>query len=209
MGLEGIVWKLYDMSSWLMKIIVLNLLWFIFTIAGLVVFGIFPATAAMFSVTRKWMMGDTDIPVFQTFWNTYKTSFLQINIIGSTIVLIGAILYIDLRFFQTSEHVLLSFLAFFIIFALFIYFAVVLYIFPLYVHFQLNTMEYLKKTLILVIGKPIHTIMMIVGCYLVYVVLSMIPYLIIFFGASSLSLVLTWVAMLSFPRHEYKAGEVE
>ncbi|GAA3329130.1 hypothetical protein GCM10020331_075920 [Ectobacillus funiculus] len=37
---------------------------FFFSIAGLVVLGIMPATAATFSVTRKWVTGNTDIPIF-------------------------------------------------------------------------------------------------------------------------------------------------
>lgn len=208
MALEGIVWKLYDISSWITKMMYLNLLWIVFSLLGLVVFGLFPATAAMFAVTRKWVLGEKEIPVTKTFWKAYKSGFLQINIIGLVITAIGAILYIDLRFFQTSEHVLLSFLAFFIIFALFIFFAVILYIFPMYVHYKFNTFEYLKKSLIIVIGKPLNSIMMIVGSYLLYVVYSMVPFLILLVSGSLASFVLMWIAMRSFPRYEVKVSGV-
>ncbi|GGA66668.1 YesL family protein [Ornithinibacillus halotolerans] len=208
MVLEGIVWKLYDISSWIMKMMYLNLLWIVFSLLGLVVFGFFPATSAMFAVTRKWVLGEKEIPVFQTFWQAYKSGFIQMNIIGFVITIIGAILYLDLRFFQASEHVLLSFLAFFIIFALFIFFAVVLYIFPIYVHYKFNTFEYIKKSIIIVIGKPLNAIMMIVGSYLLYVVFSMIPFLTLFASGSIASLVLMWIAMRSFPRYEVKVSGV-
>ncbi|MFD2044907.1 YesL family protein [Ornithinibacillus salinisoli] len=209
MGFEGIVWKLYDLSNWIMKMILLNILWIVFSIIGLVIFGFFPATAAMFAVTRKWVLGETDIPVYKTFVKTYKSSFTQMNLIGGILSILGLFLYIDLRFFQTTEYILLSFLSFFIIFAMFIYFAVVLYIFPMYVHFECKTLEYLKRSIIIVLGKPIHTIMMIVGSYLVYVVISMIPVLVVFISGSLLSLVLMWIAMKSFPRYEIKVGEIE
>ncbi|MFD1848623.1 YesL family protein [Oceanobacillus bengalensis] len=209
MGLEGVVWKLYSISNGIMKLIYLNALWIVFSLLGLVAFGFFPATAAMFAVARKWVFGETEIPVFKTFWKTYKTGFLQTNIIGFISALVGILLYVDLRFFQNSEHVLLSFLAFFIIFALFIYFAAVLYIFPMYVHFDFKTLEYLKQAIILVIGKPLNTIMIIVGSYLLYVVLSMLPVLWIFISGSLASVVLMWIASKSFPRHEFQAGGVE
>src|SRR5690625_3670329 len=128
--LDSIVWKMYDISYWLMKMIYLNLLWMGFSLIGLLFLGFFPATAAMFAVTRKWVLGEKEIPVFKIFWKNYKTGFVQTNIIGYVSVVAGLILYIDLQFFRASNHLLLSVLAFLIIFALIIYFAVVLYIFP-------------------------------------------------------------------------------
>lgn len=207
--MEGIVWKLYDISNWIMKMIYLNVIWIGFSLLGLVVFGFFPATQAMFAVTRKWVLGEKDIPVFKTFWQSYKNSFLQMNIIGYVLSLAGLILYIDLQFFQTSEHILFSFLAFFVIIAFFIFFAVLLYIFPIYVHFRFKTFEYLKKSLFIVLGKPLSTIMMIVGSYLLYAVLSMLPVLLIFVSGSLVSLVLMWIAMKSFPRYELKVSGAE
>ncbi|MBS4207915.1 DUF624 domain-containing protein [Bacillus sp. FJAT-50079] len=209
MSLEGIVWKLYEISNWLMKLILLNSLWLLFSLLGIVIFGFFPATSAMFAVTRKWILGDTDIPIFKTFWNTYRSSFLQSNILGSLLLLLGLVLYVDLRFFQSSEHIILSLLNFFIIFAFIIYFAVVLYIFPIYVHFKCRTMEYIKRSIIIVLGKPLHSIMMVVGSYIVYIVISMVPVLFIFISGSLASLLLMWIAMKAFARYDVKVGEVD
>src|SRR5699024_1930131 len=108
---DSIVWKLYDISYWLMKMIYLNILWISFSLIGLLLLGFFPATAGMFAVTRKWILGDREIPVFKTLWKNYKTSFMQTNIIGYTFVLAGLILYFDLKFFRASDHLLLSVLA--------------------------------------------------------------------------------------------------
>ena len=46
-----------------------------FTMLGIGVFGFMPATTALFSVTRKWIMGKTDIPIFKTFWQAYRGEF--------------------------------------------------------------------------------------------------------------------------------------
>ncbi len=207
MNFEAMVWRFYEIANWIMRIVLLNVMWMIFTLLGLGIFGFFPATAAMFTIVRKWLLGEKDIAVVKTFWHAYKTNFVQINIIGFVMGLIGLILYVDFRFFQASEYVVLSLLNFFIIFAAFIYFAVVLYLFPLYVHFKCNTMEYIKRSFIIVLGKPLHSIMMIVGSYLVYVVVSMMPVLILFISGSLLSIVLMWIALKTFPTYEIKAGE--
>src|SRR5699024_5824953 len=130
------------------------------------------------------------------------------NIIGYVSVVAGLILYIDLQFFRASNHLLLSVLAFLIIFALIIYFAVVLYIFPMYVHFKFQTIEYIKQSIIVVIGKPLNTIMMIVGSYLLYVIFSMIPGLLVFVSGSFGSIVLMWIALKSFPKHEIEASDI-
>lgn len=209
MGLEGIVWKLYDASTWFMRMIYLNILWIAFTLLGLVVFGFFPATVSMFSITRKWIRGEKDFPMFKTFLSSYKVSFIQINIIGSLLTILGIVLYIDLRFFQTTGSLILSLFNYLIIFAFFIYFVVFLYIFPMYVHFKLKTFAYMKHALIIVLGKPIHSIMMVVGSFLIYTMMSMLPVMLIFVGGSLLSLVLMWIAMRSFPKHEMEVGEVE
>ena len=205
---DSIVWKLYDISYWLMKMIYLNILWISFSLIGLLLLGFFPATAGMFAVTRKWILGDREIPVFKTFWKNYKTSFMQTNIIGYTFVLAGLILYFDLKFFRASDHLLLSVLALIIIIALIIYFAVALYIFPVYVHFKFKTLEYIKQSIVVVLGKPLNTIMMIVGSYLLYVIFSMIPGLLVFISGSFISAVLMWIALRSFPKHETKASDI-
>ena len=53
--------------TWVMRLAYLNVLWILFSLAGLVVFGLMPATAAMFTVAREWAKGNTDAPVFSVF----------------------------------------------------------------------------------------------------------------------------------------------
>lgn len=47
----------------------------VFTLLGLGVFGIMPATAALFAVMRKWIQGQDNVPVLKTFWQEYKGEF--------------------------------------------------------------------------------------------------------------------------------------
>ena len=200
MGIDGLVWKLYHMSEAITKVMYINMLWIGFTLAGLGIFGLFPATAAMFAVTRKWMLGEKAIPVFRTFWDTYKADFFQINILGYSFVLLGMILYVDLRFFQTSDLFILQAVSFLFFAFLLIYFLILLYFFPVFVHFQYKTFEYIKYTLILAIGRPVQSIMMIAGCILVLFILRMFPALILFAGGGLMSVVLMWISIRCFPK---------
>src|SRR5690625_7886567 len=75
-----------------------NLLWIFFTILGLGVLGIIPATVSLFTITRKWVMSEQDIPVFKTFWQTYRKEFIKSNMLGVILFEIVFLLYIDLAF---------------------------------------------------------------------------------------------------------------
>jgi uncharacterized membrane protein YesL len=199
MIVNGALRKLYELSEWITKMMYVNLLWILFTLMGVVIFGFFPATVAMFTVVREWLIGEKDIPVFKTFWGAYKQNFIQANLVGFILIVIGLILYVDLRFFQTSEQFILQLFSFLIFFALLIYFALLLYVFPVYVHFNFKTFEYIKYSFVMAIGRPLVTIMMIVGSALVLILLKYVPILLFFLGGGLMSFILMWIALKSFP----------
>ncbi len=196
--LSGVSGKIYQLCDWLMKLVYVNLLWIIFMMMGLFVFGFFPATTAMFAIIRKWILQDMEVPVFKTFWQQYKQDFVQANLIGLIMISIGLFLYVDLRFFQSSPHFFVHMMVFFIFTLLFIYFVVALYLFPIFVHYDLKTVEYFKYALILSIARPIQTFFMIAGFLTVLLIFRYIPGLIPILFGSVMSLILMKVASLSF-----------
>ena len=80
--MEGFMRGVYSVSEWVMKFTYVNILWITFSILGLFVLGLFPATTAMFAVIRKWVLKLPDIPTFKTFTSAYKKEFLKSNVIG-------------------------------------------------------------------------------------------------------------------------------
>ncbi|BDG36084.1 DUF624 domain-containing protein [Saccharococcus caldoxylosilyticus] len=48
--------KLYRVCEWITRLACINILWMLFTLAGLIVFGIAPATVALFTIVRKWLV---------------------------------------------------------------------------------------------------------------------------------------------------------
>lgn len=69
--------KLNDYLSGFWKIAYLNLLWFAFSLLGLFLFGIGPATYAMTKYYDRWFRLKEEPPVFQTFWQYYQERFKQ------------------------------------------------------------------------------------------------------------------------------------
>lgn len=95
---DGSLGRMLHFCEWIMRFAYTNLLWLFFTLLGLGVFGIMPATAALFAVMRKWIQGQDNVPVLKTFWQEYKGEFFRSNLLGAVLALIGVIIYIDLAF---------------------------------------------------------------------------------------------------------------
>ncbi|MRG87864.1 YesL family protein [Salinibacillus xinjiangensis] len=193
---------LYEASEWISRLAYLNILWVLFTLGGLVVFGIFPATASVFTITRYWVMGKEDIPLFKTFWNSYKENFGKVQIIGYVLVAIGAILYYDYQFFSEKEGPMFFVIELLTGSIIFIFSLVVLFIFPVFTHYKLKTIEYFKNTLLISLSQLLLSIVMFIVTGLLVYALSSFSGLLLFFGLSLPAYWITWVAQIIFKRLE-------
>ncbi len=201
--MHGFIAGYYKFSVWAMKLAYVNLLWTIFTLLGFGVFGFMPATVAMFSVIRKWNMGEEDIPVFKTFWDTYRKEFFKANGLGIILFIIGYILVIEFQILRLQENII-YFIVSFGVLAVFILYAIVLtYFFPIYVHFNLKITDYLKWPFIIGVVHPILTLFMMGGfAAIVYVTYITIPAILFFFGGSVTAYFIMWGASKTFEKYE-------
>lgn len=201
--MHGFIAGYYKFSVWAMKLAYVNLLWTIFTLLGFGVFGFMPATVAMFSVIRKWNMGEEDIPVFKTFWDTYRKEFFKANGLGIILFIFGYILVIEFQILRLQENII-YFIVSFGVLAVFILYAIVLtYFFPIYVHFNLKITDYLKWPFIIGVVHPILTLFMMGGfAAIVYVTYITIPAILFFFGGSVTAYFIMWGASKTFEKYE-------
>lgn len=189
---SGLTGAIYRISDWVMRLAYLNLLWITFTLIGFGLFGFFPATIGMFSVCRKWVMGEEEVPVFKTFFHNYKREFRKGNLLGVCLAAILYILWRDYRILQTVAEGNLQTLSYFF-FLLFISFGIfLLFLFPLYVHYDLKVIQLVKNTFLIAIVSPLTTIVMVTGVLFVYYVTLAISGIILFFSGSALALFLMW-----------------
>lgn len=198
--MEGIMGSFYKISEWIWRFIFINILWCLFLFPGLIIFGIFPSTVAMFTVIRKWVIGDVDIPVFKTFWNSYKKDFYKSNLLGIVITLIGYVLYVDYQFLHFNTNSLTQILNIVLFIVIIIYVLMLMYVFPIFVHYEIKIFEVLKNAFLIMIMYPFITIMMLAGSLLIYYVMTAFPGLIPIFGGSFLSFILMWCANFAFTK---------
>ncbi|TFE30762.1 YesL family protein [Cohnella luojiensis] len=208
MEMRGMMGGFYRLSEWIMRLSVTNVLWLltsfpfwllvisflgakdteqlkaiVIPLAIVAPFTLFPATSAMFSVARKWVLGDTDVPLLKTFFRNYKQNYVQAMIGGLFYALLFAILIIDFQVYlrQMDGFQLIAYLFIALMFLLLIS---LLHFFSLLSHFHMKTIQLLKNALILTIGRPIRSMIMAIGAAAVLFISTRFTFLIPFFFGS-------------------------
>jgi uncharacterized membrane protein YesL len=195
---------LYTLTEWITRFAYVNILWIGFSLLGLVVFGITPATLAMFTIIRKWIMGDNEIPVFQTFWNSYKKEFLRGNRLGLIIALLAYIIFIDLNYIKLDTIIQIP-----LYLIIFVIVMTILYIFPVYVHYNVTFIQLFKNSFFIMMVNPLSSIMMLIGFVALFFVMKFLPALLFFFGGSLSAGIIMSSCYLAFQKIEKKLQKAE
>ena len=194
------VGKLFTVFEWIMKLAYVNILWFLFTAAGLVMFGFMPATVALFTIVRKWLMKEIDIPIWRTFLTVYKNEFRKSNILGLILAVGGALIYVDFQFLLNTGGIIRLVMSIFLLIATCIYLILLSFFFPVYVHYDLKVFDYLKYAFLLGTLNFHMVLFMLAGLSAAVFLLLYVPGLIPFFSAVSISCVLMSGGVYSFKR---------
>ncbi len=223
----------YRISEWIMRLSVINILWVIcaipFFLLGLVLlqsqtgdqvvqtlflmavvspFTIFPSTAAMFTVARKWLTGEEDVPLLKTFFRGYKENFLQSMLGGFIYILLGVILYTNFRFYgsQTGVFGVLRFLVLSLTVVLIIS---LFHFFSIMTHLHMKWFQIVKNAILITIGNPIRSLsMMVLNVIILYVSFAIFTFLIPFFMGSFIAIVSFWHFNLIFGKLQEKQQEI-
>jgi len=204
MQFNWVVGKAYTGCEWVMKLAYLNILWVLFSLGGLILLGISPASVAMFTILRKWLMNETDVPIFGTFLNTYKKEFVKSNQLGWVMALIGMFLYFDFKFLITVGGTIQYVLSIPLLIVSILFFITLVYLFPVYVHYELRLIQYIKNSFYIGIINMHITILMIAVTILLGILYSSIPGIVPFFSISLFALMMMTGAKQSFNRIEAK-----
>ncbi|AEI40172.1 YesL family protein [Paenibacillus mucilaginosus] len=233
MEFRGIMGGFYRISEWIMRLSVINVLWILcgipFFMLGLILlqagttdqvlqtlilmaivspFTLFPSTAAMFSVARKWLTGDEDVPLFKTFFRSYKSNYVQAMLGGLLYVLFGVILYTNFRFYgnQTGLFSVLRFL----VLSLTVLLSISLFhFFSILSHLHMKTLQIVKNAMLITIGNPIRSISMIaLNGVVLYISFTVFTFLIPFFMGSLIAIVSFWHFNLIFGKLQEKQQQI-
>ncbi|MDC3416783.1 YesL family protein [Aquibacillus salsiterrae] len=194
----GLTGGLFRICEWIYRFACLNLLWLLFTLVGFILFGFGPSTLAMFSIMKKWMKGEDDFPLFQTFVRYYKSDFKQASLIWFVLIVIGAFIVVDLSLLQYFEgpfrYIILGSFATVLI----LYVVTTLYLFPIVVQYKNSTFQHFKSAIIIGISFPVKTLIMCMGVSSVLFLCFIFPAITFFFLGSGLCFVTTFFSQHLF-----------
>lgn len=187
-----------------MRFAYVNLLWFVFTLAGGVVLGLFPSTTALHSVTRQWLLGKSDIPVFQTFWKYYRQEFWKSNRLGIAVIIIVAIAAIDIWYIQSNAMdqftwISIPLFAYMLLSVFFLFF-----IFPVFAHYELPVLRQVKNAFLIMLISPLHIGLIVICFASLYFVVQAFPAVLFIFGASLYAFITMWISLHRFQRIQGK-----
>lgn len=201
--------RLMGIMNWITLLLYLQLLWILFTAVGLIIGGIFPATFAVFGVTRKWIRDQPDIPMFKTFLQLYKQAFGKANLIGWSVILLGSSLLYYFNLARSLTGIFSTILVVIIITIAIVYLMTVLFLIPVYVHFDIKILEVIKHAVFIAISYPLHIVAMASTLISFWYLMLYIPALFPFIGLSLLANVLMLISNNAFNSVERKIKQSE
>ncbi|WP_134684099.1 YesL family protein [Brevibacillus migulae] len=200
--------RLYRACEWLTSLAYLNLLWIGFILLGGILFGWGPATVAMYTVSRKWLTGHRDIAVFPLFWQTYKTEFIRSNGLVLLMVVIGAILFVDFRILRVLSADI-SVLGILLISVCLMYLITLVFIVPVYVHYDLRVWRMIPFAFLFGVSRPLHTIGVSLAAAILACVFWYFPLLMLFFSGSVYALITMFLTLKAFASMDPRLAKEE
>jgi len=202
MQLNGAMKVVYQAGEWIIRLVYANLLWMLFTLLGLGIFGFMPATVSLFALLRKWIIGNEVDSAFTIFWTNYRKEFLKANLFGVMFLVIGLIIRLDILFFQDSSNLVFQILFVLMICLSLLYFITLVNFFPVYVHFDLSIFNYVKYALLIGLSQLSSTLMMIFGSIIIFCLYWYVSGLIPLLCVSLFCLNIMWFGYRSFKKIE-------
>lgn len=183
---------IYTIADTAYRFIVLNILWLVFFLAGLGVFGFMPATVALFRLVREWLKGANDLPLFRSYFAYYKAEFISSNLLGVLFLILFYIIYVNVSFvsyfYASSVHIYIYLIIFSIAMIVVLSF---LNIFSVMAHFEhKKTIRYFKSAVGLVFAKPLLSLLQLLWLFAYVLVAVNYPRVFIAIGISVFAYVL-------------------
>ncbi|WP_147294824.1 YesL family protein [Oceanobacillus chungangensis] len=200
MNVNGLTGSLNTILTWITRLALLNVLWIIFSIQGLLIAGIFPSTIAALTICRKWQEGEKDIPIWKTFKRIYRDEFLASNILGWAIMFMGLLLYLNFLVMSTShgEVSIIIIIAFYLL--TFLYINIIIWSFPLLSNYNGSIIQHMKNAIILGIVNIHYTLTILILLFCVTYVSLEFPGMILFFTVSIGALCWSWISQGIFKK---------
>lgn len=186
--------------EWIVRLAYLNILWILYSLIGLGIFGIGPATISLFAVVRKINRDGTDISIWKEFNYTYRSNFLRAN--GLMLVLIPIYVFIYMNY-AIIRILPASFLMDNIVFPAVVILSILIfvltcYLFAVFVHFELSFWGNFKHAFLVSIVFPLHTVTIVFTVFIFSIIVFLFPAVSIFYLISVPTLIIQMCALKAF-----------
>ncbi|MCR6098813.1 DUF624 domain-containing protein [Salipaludibacillus agaradhaerens] len=192
---------IFQIADLIYRFVSLNILWLVFTLAGLGIFGVMPSTVALFSIVREWVRGEKDIALFSKYYAFFKAEFVRSNILGLFFLVVFYVIYVNFSFVSYFYAASVELFIYIVIF----FFAVIAFmtfinLFSVMAHYEYKTWHYLKASAGLVFLHPVKTILQIVWIVAYVIIAVNFPKVFVVIGVSVFAYILMSLNYSTFKR---------
>lgn len=194
-------------GTWIYNIFLLQFLWILYSIKGVIVLGVFPSTAGIVQVVYRWFnKKEVDFSISTEFKRGYRSQFKRANLIGYILLAAGAIFYLDLRvsnvFIQSIFlHTLLLFLGLLVL-------CMGLYTFTVLARYDYSLGNIFKQSFFVALSAPVYTTAAVISLLMVIELLRNYLFLLLFFGLPLLIIPVVWFTYSGIVTAEKRRVEV-
>ncbi|WP_440897038.1 YesL family protein [Amphibacillus sp. Q70] len=202
----GAMFGLYRLFNWLTILAYLNILWMLFSLLGLGLFGIGPATLAVFSIIRDKLQENESGTIWRSFYLVFKNNFWRGNKLFIVIFLVFSFIFIDFAIIRALPyHPVMAYVvipALIILTALWI--LISSYTFALQTHYQLKFWQIFRDAFWISGIFPLSSLGIIFVFFIIIVLNYWIPAIIPFYLVSVPIFAIQLIALVTFKQIEAK-----
>lgn len=180
--------KIHGLSTWVSNLAYINILWWTFTLLGGVIFGIIPATIAMFFIIKKMLLEKSDFSITREFTVLFKREFKKSNLLFYPFILCGFIIIADIHFISSLDFAYSSWVVKLFFILLFLLIMIFLYSLVVYIYDTIEKKEMIKKALYILLNNPMTNLYILTGLLLLHLLTIKVAGLSLMFSGSVVSL---------------------
>lgn len=202
---SGILKGTYSLGQMILYLIKLQGLWFLFTLRGGIIFGIFPATTAVFDALLYYFKEKAyPSKTYDFFKESYKKNFRIPNFLGYIQLVVMLILWLDLR--VAGQLMKNRWVHFGLIILFTVALLIGLYLFPAYLRYEMKPIYYFKQSVLLLISNIVETLAILLGMFVALAIATFFPILLLIASVPMLIFPVCWFSYQAMLKIEKNNG---
>lgn len=196
--MKNVMNKFNIFSEWVMNLFILQLLWIGGTLIGGVIFGLFPATIALYASLRKLKHQVPDFKLFRYFVQEYKNNFKTSFIIGLFYIAAGLLGVVYYHFLNATTNSWLAYTHPFMYIILILILFVLLYLIPVFVHYEVRLRSLVQTTFLIMMSHMKWNLPLLLTLVAVSILFIRFSVVFLFFGISLPAFIILYYCMRAF-----------